>query len=87
MITVEFRRTTRWATLTGTAPEDFYNNVVRNSDPAITRSTVDGTNAQGEGTVDIYIAGSDGAVSATEQTTAQTAVDERRPVSAIATVA
>ncbi len=79
------RNTTRWATLTGTAPEDFYNNVVRNSDAAITRSTVDGTNAQGEGTVDIYIAG-DGAVSATEQAIAQTAVDERRPVSAIATV-
>ncbi len=74
------RNTTRWATLTGTAPSDFYNNVVRNSTAAITRSTVDESNPRGPGTVDIYIAGPLGAVGTTEQTTAQTAVSARRPV-------
>ena len=80
------RNTTRWATLTITAPEDAYNNIVRNSTAAITRSTVNANNPTGTGTLDIYIAGPLGAVTGTEQTIAQTAVDIKRPVTALPTV-
>ncbi len=91
---IRVRNTTRWATLTITAPEDAYNNIVRNSTAAITRSTVDGNNPRGPGTVDIYIAGPLGAVSGgfvpvppgvppfSDQQTAQIAVDLKRPVTA-----
>lgn len=79
---LKIRNTSRWSTLNIARPEDAYINIVRNSDPAITRATVDAANPRGPGTVDIYIAGTLGPVSATEQTTAQTAVDAVRPVTA-----
>lgn len=81
-VDLRVRNTTRWATLTITRPSDAYNNIVRNSDAAITRSTVDGNNPRGPGTVDIYIAGPIGALGTSSRTTAQTAVDLQRPVTA-----
>ncbi len=81
-IDIRVRNTTRWATLTITAPEDAYNNIVRNSTATITRSTIDDSNPRGAGTVDIYIAGPLGSVGATEQATAQAAVDIKRPYTA-----
>lgn len=59
------RNATKWASLSVNGPAEAYVYWARQASPAVTRVWVDGGNPRGPGTVDVFIAGVDGAVGGT----------------------
>jgi phage-related baseplate assembly protein len=62
------RDQTKWATLTKAPPADAYEFWARAADQSVTRVYIDDENPRGPGTLDVYIAGADGALTGPDTT-------------------
>lgn len=77
---LRLRNSTKWATLAIDMPTDGYKNVALTAGAG--RARVDDTNPRGPGTVDVYVAATNGTASAGTVTAVQTALNARRAITA-----